>query len=99
MLAFRFFAGQGLGLAPVGPWSAMLLTILLVGYGVAIIVSTLGLKRLGMLRLAPYQLLFPFYWVLNSVAAVLAMYELFARPYFWAKTRHGMTRLARGTNL
>ncbi|VAW19287.1 Glycosyl transferase, group 2 family protein [hydrothermal vent metagenome] len=98
ILMFRFFAGEALGLVPNGPWTFILLMILFVGYGASILVSTLGLKRLGLLRLAPYQILFPIYWILNSVAAFLAVYELFSRPYFWAKTKHGVTRFARGVD-
>ncbi len=33
----------------------------------------------------------PAYWVLMSVAAVRALWELFRSPYSWAKTRHGLT--------
>jgi len=98
ILLFRLSFGQSLGFAPNGPWTIIMLIILFVGYGASILVSTLGLKRLGLLRLAPYQILFPFYWVLNSVAAFLAIYELFSRPYFWAKTKHGVTKFARGVD-
>jgi len=98
ILMFRFFAGASLGLVPNDPWTFILVIILLVGYGASILVSTLGLKRLGLLRLAHYQILFPIYWILNSVAAFLAVYELFSRPYFWAKTKHGVTKFARGVD-
>jgi cellulose synthase/poly-beta-1,6-N-acetylglucosamine synthase-like glycosyltransferase len=33
--------------------------------------------------------LFPFYWLLHSAAAYIALWELFHRPYYWAKTAHG----------
>ena len=95
ILLFRMFAGQALGFVPSSPWTMILLIILFVGYGASILVSTFGLNRLGLLKLVPYQILFPFYWALNSVAAVLAVYELFSRPYFWAKTRHGVTKFVR----
>ncbi len=98
ILLFRLLGGESLGLVPDNAWTIMLLGILFTGYGSAILISTLGLKRLGLLRLAPYQLLFPLYWVFNSIAAILAVYELFSKPYFWAKTKHGVTRLARGTD-
>jgi len=99
ILFVRIFAGESLGIMPDGIWTTILLAILLIGYGSAILVSSLGLKKLGLMRLMPYQLLFPIYWVLNSIAAGLAMYELFSRPYFWAKTRHGVTRFARGVDV
>jgi cellulose synthase/poly-beta-1,6-N-acetylglucosamine synthase-like glycosyltransferase len=34
-------------------------------------------------------LLFPFYWVLHSVASVKAFIQLIFRPHFWEKTTHG----------
>jgi cellulose synthase/poly-beta-1,6-N-acetylglucosamine synthase-like glycosyltransferase len=32
----------------------------------------------------------PAYWVLMSVGAYLALYELVVRPFYWQKTRHGL---------
>lgn len=90
---------QSTGLFPNDIWTFVQVSILVIGYGSAVIVATLGLKRLGLERLWPYLFLLPFYWVLNSLAAIIAIYELFTRPYFWAKTRHGVTRYARGTNI
>ncbi len=90
---------QGGGLIPYDPWSAIQLGILIAGYGSAFVISTLGLTRLGLGHLITYQFLLPVYWIMNSVAAALAVYELLTRPYFWAKTKHGVTRLARGANM
>lgn len=36
-------------------------------------------------------LLVPFYWVLQSVAALKAIYQLVFRPFFWEKTVHGLS--------
>ncbi len=96
VLSVRIVFGVTNGLVPNDIWSFIQLGILVVGYSSAAIVSTLGLKRIGMSHLAPYLLLLPFYWVLNSIAAVIAIIELFTRPYYWAKTQHGLTRQARG---
>ncbi len=35
----------------------------------------------------------PFYWPLHSLAAARALFGLFSRPHFWAKTDHGVTRI------
>ncbi|MGB3481225.1 MAG: glycosyltransferase family 2 protein [Mycobacterium sp.] len=35
-------------------------------------------------------LLVPFYWVLQAVAAIKAIYQLVFRPFFWEKTVHGL---------
>ncbi len=99
VLAFRAATGAALGIFPQDIWHQIMLGIFLTGYGSAIAVSTLGLKRIGLPRLAPYQFLLPLYWGLNSLAAANAIYELFFKPYYWAKTAHGLTRFARGTGI
>lgn len=42
----------------------------------------------GLIR---YGLLTPFYWILMSVAAYKALFQLIAKPYYWEKTHHGLT--------
>lgn len=37
-----------------------------------------------------YVFLVPVYWLLTSIAAVLAVYQLFFKPHFWEKTVHGL---------
>lgn len=37
-------------------------------------------------------MLYPFYWVLHSLAALVAVGELLWRPHYWRKTRHGVSR-------
>jgi glycosyltransferase XagB len=71
------------------------LLVVVIGYGGPAALVIAGLVRLDEERLLPAQLLLPGYWVLHSVAAVLAVYELLTRPYFWAKTTHGRSRMAR----
>jgi hypothetical protein len=41
-------------------------------------------------ELVPWMLLIPVYWFLTSVAACMALYELFTRPHYWQKTIHGL---------
>lgn len=36
-----------------------------------------------------YVYLVPVYWLMTSVAAVVAFYQLFAKPHYWEKTQHG----------
>jgi glycosyltransferase XagB len=40
--------------------------------------------------LAPHALLTPVYWALMSLAAYVALVELFVRPSHWHKTEHGL---------
>ncbi len=43
--------------------------------------------------LMPFALLNPLYWMLHSLAAYKALWQLFTRPFYWEKTRHGLTRI------
>jgi len=95
-LLIRLAMGFETGLDFSSGWEIAQLAILVAGYGSAILLALVGLVRLGWKKLLGWQLLLPVYWVLTSLAAVLALYQLMVRPYFWAKTPHGVTRLVRG---
>lgn len=41
-------------------------------------------------RLVKHALLTPFYWMLMSVAAYKAAWQLITRPFYWEKTEHGL---------
>lgn len=69
--------------------------VFVVGYGGPALLVFMGLKRLGRSDLMVQQLALPLYWVLHSVAMVLALFELVTRPHFWAKTTHGKTTTRR----
>ena len=83
------------GEAPLDMWDVIGSLIVVIGYGGPLALVVAGLVRLDEERLLPAQLLLPLYWVLHSVAALLAVRELLTRPYFWAKTTHGQSRMAR----
>ncbi|HEY0920766.1 glycosyltransferase family 2 protein [Devosia sp.] len=82
-------------LAGMDAWDGVGLLVLLVGYGGAVALAVAGLLRLGRPELLAYQVLLPVYWVLHTIATVRALHELLTRPYFWAKTGHGRTRMRR----
>lgn len=42
---------------------------------------------------------FPFYWVLHSMASYRAIYQLFKKRYYWEKTPHGLTKYKFNLNL
>ena len=42
-------------------------------------------------RLSPAALLMPAYWIMMSIAAWLALFQLIKRPSFWEKTDHGLS--------
>ncbi len=85
----------GFSALPRDGWDGINLIIVVVGYGGAVALTIAGLLRLRQLHLLPYQIGLPFYWVLHSIAALRAAYELLTRPYFWGKTEHGQTRMRR----
>jgi cellulose synthase/poly-beta-1,6-N-acetylglucosamine synthase-like glycosyltransferase len=41
-------------------------------------------------HLLPWALLIPCYWLLMSVAALFALFELLVKPHYWQKTVHGL---------
>jgi cellulose synthase/poly-beta-1,6-N-acetylglucosamine synthase-like glycosyltransferase len=41
-------------------------------------------------RLIKWTLLIPFYWMLMSVAACMALSQLIMAPHYWEKTEHGL---------
>ena len=47
--------------------------------------------------LMPYAVLNPFYWLLHSIAAYKAAWQLFTRPFYWEKTVHGISRFLPGS--
>lgn len=40
-------------------------------------------------------LVFPFYWLLHSIACVRALWQLASAPHYWEKTTHGLSRVFR----
>lgn len=41
-------------------------------------------------RLVKYALLTPLYWVMMSLAAYKALWQLITKPFYWEKTEHGL---------
>ena len=72
------------GLLGLG-WATMIL-----GNALMILVSgTVSWKRYGP-RVAVFALLNPAYWVLHSIAAWRAAYQMVRTPHVWEKTPHGL---------
>ncbi len=83
------------GLVPQDMWDWFAVGILAAGYGGAFAVILSGLVHLRAKSLMLMQLAVPFYWVLHSIATLFAVRELIVDPMRWAKTEHGVTRVAR----
>jgi cellulose synthase/poly-beta-1,6-N-acetylglucosamine synthase-like glycosyltransferase len=84
------------GFDPVFPQLLLFLSLfnLLAGNGAFIYLSMLAPIRRGWLDLIPYSLTVVGYWVLMSIAAYRALWQLLYDPFFWDKTQHGVSRHA-----
>ena len=65
------------------------------GYLTSAALGLIGLKRRGLLRHGWVLLLMPLHWLLLSVAAWRALYQLLFNPFHWEKTAHGLARTSR----
>ncbi|HZQ12171.1 MAG TPA: glycosyltransferase [Pseudolabrys sp.] len=66
-----------------------------IGYLTSAFLGWLGLLRRGLMSTAWVLLLTPLHWLLLSLAAWRALYQLIAAPYAWEKTEHGLARSSR----
>ncbi len=46
-------------------------------------------------KLLLYALLNPFYWQLHAIAAYMALWQLFSKPFYWEKTVHGISKVTK----
>jgi glycosyltransferase XagB len=87
-------------LAPYFPgwvlWSG--LTNLLIGNSLMIYVSMMGAFKRGRYRLVAWGLVNPLYWLMHSISAYKALWQLITRPHYWEKTTHGLSTVAGHTH-
>jgi cellulose synthase/poly-beta-1,6-N-acetylglucosamine synthase-like glycosyltransferase len=67
---------------------------LIAGNSLMIYVCMMGAFKRGRYELVGWALLNPLYWILHSVAAYKALWQLATRPHYWEKTAHGISSLA-----
>ena len=63
---------------------------LVIGNASMVLMTALAARRRGNTRLMGYALLNPAYWVLHSIAAWRALFQLVVSPSHWEKTPHGI---------
>jgi cellulose synthase/poly-beta-1,6-N-acetylglucosamine synthase-like glycosyltransferase len=80
---------------PATPEVALHATFLGFGYLVSIMLGVVGLCRRRLLGCAWALIFMPIYWVLLSIAAWRALFQLVFDPYRWEKTEHGLARSSR----
>lgn len=67
---------------------------LIVGNSLMVYVCMMGAFKRANYELVGWALLNPLYWVMHSVAAYKALWQLVTRPHYWEKTVHGLSNLA-----
>ncbi|MFN0072581.1 MAG: glycosyltransferase family 2 protein [Chloroflexota bacterium] len=63
----------------------------LIGNFLGIYLNLIGVFRRELFHLGPFALTNPLYWTLHSVAAYIALWQLFTKPFYWEKTDHALT--------
>lgn len=94
-LALWAWSGQSLWGDHVPGWLLWPLAVSLAG-GQAIMLGCawLAMRRRGAVDLMWWVPVLPVYWTLGALAAWKAVVELVTAPYYWDKTRHGISRFA-----
>lgn len=69
---------------------------LIIGNGFFIYLFMLSVFKRQLFRLVPWALTVPAYWILMSIAAYKALWQLVHKPFFWEKTQHGLTQFKAG---
>lgn len=91
LTVFTYAGGQISGIR-FAPWVVTVTGAnAVLGNGLMIAVSMLAAVRRRSLRLAGFALLNPVYWMLHSIAAWRALYQMVRSPFHWEKTPHGLS--------
>ncbi len=61
-----------------------------VGNFVFVYLAVVGCLQRGYYDLVKYAVLTPLYWLLMSIGAYKAFFQLISRPHYWEKTQHGL---------
>lgn len=62
------------------------------GYGVNALCAITGMRRAGLAWHWSSLAGMPFYWPLQTLAMIRAIWQLLTNPFFWDKTEHGLSR-------
>jgi glycosyltransferase XagB len=94
LLYLAWLVALSAGADPLFPQLLLFLSLfnLLAGNGAFVFLNMVAPIRRGWLNLIPYSLTALGYWVLISVAAYRALWQLLRRPFHWEKTEHGLSR-------
>lgn len=68
----------------------MAVTSLVFGNFMFIYYYMIGVAKRAHWTVMKFVLLVPFYWLMTSWAALIALYQLIVKPHYWEKTEHGL---------
>ncbi len=100
-LIYTIVSGSGIwhaDNAAVAILGALYGTTAAVGYFSSAFLGWIGLMRRGLATSAWVLALTPLHWLLLSLAAWRALYQLAVAPYSWEKTEHGLARTSHRAN-
>ena len=86
----RPFIGNAYGSLFPAPIVTIGAVCLVVGNFFYLYIYLLACIRRKHYQLVKWTLLIPIYWLLMSVAACIALYQLIVKPHYWEKTEHGL---------
>jgi cellulose synthase/poly-beta-1,6-N-acetylglucosamine synthase-like glycosyltransferase len=66
----------------------------LIGILLLMLISVIFITTRNRWKMFGANFVFPFYWLLHSIAAWRGLWQLIQHPHYWDKTKHGMTKLA-----
>ena len=90
-----FTAPEPQALAAMTDLAPIFAATLVCGYGSTIVLGLAGLARRRLLSHGWVLLLTPFYWLLLSLAAWRALFQLLSDAQKWEKTEHGLAKTSR----
>jgi cellulose synthase/poly-beta-1,6-N-acetylglucosamine synthase-like glycosyltransferase len=93
-LVWTFAAAQS-NASLIGMFFSFDSAMLLSGYSISAALVIIGLARRRLLSCGWALLLMPVYWLLLSLAAWRALFQLLRDPYRWEKTEYGLPRTSR----
>jgi cellulose synthase/poly-beta-1,6-N-acetylglucosamine synthase-like glycosyltransferase/glycosyltransferase involved in cell wall biosynthesis/O-antigen/teichoic acid export membrane protein len=89
---FVFYDQVGLFIEQLYPNMVFYMAVISLVFGnfLAMYYYMLGCAKRGHWFLVKYVFFVPIYWLMVSVAGLMALYQLFVKPHYWEKTNHGL---------
>lgn len=72
---------------------------LMVGNVIMIYVNMMAVFKRRYYELILYAIANPIYWLMHSISAYMAVYQLIIKPFYWEKTNHGLSKVNNSTNV